>query len=571
MSFWSRVTEGPRCSTECRALVGESTGRLHAAETGLGAIPSWASARVRVRWRFVDGGAWRGSVGGSAVLACRRGRGWPAPVGGGGDDGGGGEGGRGKVGGESFERTLTVAIKPTSAKGNAFVPRLYAAAAIGDLEKDPTDDAKKQAIALSSEFSVASRHTSLLVLESQAMFKAFGLDNSRRAPTWTGEDAAESTVGASADDAPDEDADESVASSKDAFDGIGATGSVAKGGTAGPGGGGFAAPPQASPPPAPKPAQPKKAKKPASKRRPLDLDIAGGNSWEPPRRRPRPRRMIPMRRIFERKATIVTSRKVPAKAEVSKLLEAERKVQGEPNNRTAVQNLFTLYALSGNAARSSQVAERWSTKDPLDPAALTARADVAASSGNRELAIRILGSVVDVRPEDIASQKRLARLHRWAGRPELGCRHALAIAQIRSRDAKLLTQAVRCARETGMSSMGDDMLRAASKRTRAVAEATAQEEPPQGRAPWNVQGRSDVGGGWRRRLGSCDPPPGRPPRVMAGRANQVDHHRHRCEEPQSRGASARRSQKRRVRGRGGASLRSGPSQRHPDDQCCWYP
>ncbi len=378
---------------------------------------------------------------------------------------------RGKVGDKPFERTLTVALKPTSAKGNAFVPRLYAAAAIGDLEKDPSEDAKKQAVALSSEFSVASRHTSLLVLESQAMFKAFGLDNSRRAPTWTGEDAAESTVGASPDDAAsDEDADDS----KDAFDG--ASGSTASGG-GGFGQGskgessqpGFAPPPSAAPPARKSTQTAKKAKKPASARR-QDLDVLGGDPWEPPRSRPRPRRMIPMRRIFERKATIITGRKVPAKAVVSKLLEAERKVQTEPNNRTAVQDLFTLYALSGNAGRAQQVAERWSTKDPLDPAALTARADVAASSGKRELAIRILGSVVDVRPEDIASQKRLARLHRWAGRPELGCRHALAIAQIRSRDAKLLTQAVRCARETGMSSMGDDMLRAADKRTRAVAE-----------------------------------------------------------------------------------------------------
>ena len=70
------------------------------------------------------------------------------------------------------------------------MPRLYAAARIADLEREGTDDAKQSAIALSSRFNVASRYTSLLVLESAAMFKAFGLDNTRFSPEWSGEDVA---------------------------------------------------------------------------------------------------------------------------------------------------------------------------------------------------------------------------------------------------------------------------------------------------------------------------------------------------------------------------------------------
>ncbi|HKO94798.1 MAG TPA: hypothetical protein VJU61_26770, partial [Polyangiaceae bacterium] len=108
--------------------------------------------------------------------------------------------------------------------------------------------------------------------------------------------------------------------------------------------------------------------------------------------------------------------------------------------------------------RAAQDAERWSDKDPLDPDALTARADLAAQQGQRDLAIRILGSVVDVRPGDYRSQWRLARLHRWAGNPARGCRHSLAVAQLMLNDAKLVAEGVRCSREVGQSGWADDLL-----------------------------------------------------------------------------------------------------------------
>jgi hypothetical protein len=102
--------------------------------------------------------------------------------------------------------------------------------------------------------------------------------------------------------------------------------------------------------------------------------------------------------------------------------------------------------------------------------ALVARADVTASSGNREEAIRILGSVVDARPGDVQSQQRLARLHRWAGRAAVGCRHSMALAQLRERDVKALAEAVFCARQTGEGPTAEDMLSAADGETRTRAE-----------------------------------------------------------------------------------------------------
>jgi hypothetical protein len=106
----------------------------------------------------------------------------------------------------------------------------------------------------------------------------------------------------------------------------------------------------------------------------------------------------------------------------------------------------------------------------LDPEALTARADLAARSGDRDLAIRILGSVVDVRPGDVAAQRRLARLHRWQGRPEMGCRFSAALAELRPGDAKALAEAVECARENGESWLGERLLGAAEDKIRKTAE-----------------------------------------------------------------------------------------------------
>src|SRR5690606_16463860 len=62
-------------------------------------------------------------------------------------------------------------------------------------------------VALSQGYGVMSRETSLLVLESQAMFDAFGVDRSSPAPMWTGEEeidevATSGTLQVPADIAP---------------------------------------------------------------------------------------------------------------------------------------------------------------------------------------------------------------------------------------------------------------------------------------------------------------------------------------------------------------------------------
>ncbi|MBK7580416.1 MAG: FecR domain-containing protein [Myxococcales bacterium] len=393
---------------------------------------------------------------------------------------------RGKLGKEGFEQRYPIRIVASEAKGNAFVPRLFAATRITDLERETGAEAKKEAIRLSSAFDVASRFTSLLVLESEAMFKAFGLDNTRTLHQWTGEDAADATTAKGAVALAEDDADglsdkegsgplsgsmrqKSMDFGADEAPAGGGFGMGSSGATASPAKPMAKSPMPSSAPPAiaaePNPFAEEKAKKDTTRADPRSMRRPPSPPWN------RGRRMIPMRRIWERKGSVLEGRVTAKAATPSAIGLAERDVQANTNHRGALRKLFTLYAIAGDMEQARSLSERWSEKEPLDPEALTARADVAARAGDRENAIRILGSVVDVRPDDIASQKRLARLHRWAGRPAVGCRHSLALAQLRSSDASLLAEAASCGRRTGEARLTDEMLGAAEDRIRKAAEA----------------------------------------------------------------------------------------------------
>ena len=78
------------------------------------------------------------------------------------------------------------------------MPRLWASLAIDELERGGSGADRARIVALSQGYGVMSRETSLLVLESQAMFDAFGVDRHAPAATLTGEEALDeaSAIGA---------------------------------------------------------------------------------------------------------------------------------------------------------------------------------------------------------------------------------------------------------------------------------------------------------------------------------------------------------------------------------------
>lgn len=372
----------------------------------------------------------------------------------------------GDVSGQRFERRYPLRVVATEAKGNAFVPRLYAALRIADLERDGSEESRARALRLSTAFNVQSRYTSLLVLESEAMFRAFGLDNTRRAPEWSGEDDLETSVSESefaTNDAPGFE-EESMAPIPGGA-GLGTAGSGAP-----------AAAPMRAGRGAPRPSgaemadssasAPSPAKPMAQKRR----EVPPGDPLafaEPPLP---PRRMIPMRRVWQRAGEITTARTAPKSASRDAILQAEEAAARDENRRELLRKLHALLAAASDLDRAERVLERWIARDPLDPDALTARADLAARRGDRELAIRLLGSVIDARPGDVGAQRRLERLHRWAGRAALGCRHLIAASEMRPTDGELLADAVRCARQTGETHSADRLLAAASVESRRKAE-----------------------------------------------------------------------------------------------------
>ncbi|WP_437277567.1 VIT domain-containing protein [Sorangium sp. So ce375] len=398
---------------------------------------------------------------------------------------------RGRVSGERFEQTYPVTIAATTGAGNAFVPRLYAAAKIAELEETGGDAQKPAIIELSRRFSVASRFTSLLVLESEAMFKAFGLERDGITSAFTGEEQAERVSANAEGEQPDDAADKGA---EEKGDGLGAGLGLSGTGRGGGGSGWPDAAPAAkaesrtsagarpaspakpqrrfdksfdplsgpldadmpAPPPAPTaaaPAEPKPALPPDDRARRSSEEglVAAEDLW-----RPRPRRMIPMRRVFDRNVSFdATNTLAPESA--AKTAAAEAALAAAPDSRDRTAGLYALYATTGRIGEAQELTARWSGRDALDPDALIARADLAARQGERDRAARILGGLADVRPGDRSIQARLAELWDAAGRPAFACRHRVALADLAPADAKLVAAAIRCAGEGGMSELASQL------------------------------------------------------------------------------------------------------------------
>ncbi|WP_437688244.1 VIT domain-containing protein [Sorangium sp. So ce176] len=393
---------------------------------------------------------------------------------------------RGRVSGERFEQTYPVTIAAGTGAGNAFVPRLYAAAKIAELEETGGDAQKPAIIELSRRFSVASRFTSLLVLESEAMFKAFGLERDGLASAFTGEEQAERVSASAAGEQPDDAANDASAFNDDleaeapkgraeskeersqAAADLGVSGT-------GFGGGGRssldALPRRARPAPPAKAAAPMSPPRPSGPGSPfldrdLPAEIAEGDAprpaatsarppepaWQPPA----PRRMVPMRRVFDRRVSFdATNTLAPEGA--AKTATAEAALAASPDSRDRTMGLYALYATTGRLGEAQELTARWSGRDALDPDALIARADLAARQGDRDSAARILGGLADVRPGDRAVQTRLADLWDAAGRPAFACQHRVALADLAPADARLVAAAIRCAGEGGMGELASQL------------------------------------------------------------------------------------------------------------------
>jgi hypothetical protein len=398
---------------------------------------------------------------------------------------------RGKVGGDPFEARYPIDVRPSTDAGNAFVPRLYAAARISDQERTAGDKGKAELVELSRRFSVPSKFTSLLVLESEAMFKAFGIARAGHGPSWTGETVATGGVVASvASDKKDgvSDSDEvgdreekakSADTATSGFGGLAGLGALGGGRGAGP-----SAAPATKPSPAATSAPADFAPPPAPAKRPAQAEAPSGRAAQldpflddAPRFRRRPGRL--MKRIFVRHGEIVADASPPVAAEA--VAKARAAVAATPDERSKHKELAKVLARNGQLEELAESLEKWSKRDPLDFDVIVSRADLVARQGDRDESLRVLGgalaaSALDAKDAVLLAQAVAASYERL-GRAE-ACAFRITAAELKTTDADAVARAIVCERADGRSDAADawmGRLKDAAART-AVTAAIARVE-----------------------------------------------------------------------------------------------
>jgi len=383
---------------------------------------------------------------------------------------------KGKVSGEPFEAHYPIDVTAVSDEKNAFVPRLFAASTIDEKERFGTDADKPELVSLSRKYSVPSKFTSLLVLESEAMFTAFGIERAQRGAQWTGENAAATgtvvadssgTLGhgalAGADEEPAKDADKKAAMPDDLS-------SVLGGGTGqgfGSGGGGRAAataapkaqaeaawddaPSAPAPPPASRPAQARKAPTGGS------AGPWSPNPWgdeSPGWGRRRPGRW--MKRTWVRHASVADDPFVAS--DTDKVRTAREALAQAPDERGKHKALALALSHSGDLEELDRVLAKWKERDPLDADMIALESDVAIRKGDRTRAMRILSGALSSPTIAVDDASRLATSLAEAYERQgdaRACSFRVTVAELRPTDADSVARAASCERTFGRTQASD--------------------------------------------------------------------------------------------------------------------
>jgi len=376
---------------------------------------------------------------------------------------------KGTIGGQPFEQRYPLKLAVSSAAGNSFVPPLWASLAIEQLERAGHGDDRAREVALSQAYGVMSRETSLLVLESEAMFNAFGIDRPTARTTWTGESdieeaassgtiatatttpptngvgggyqLAEGHAGKKADSAGDESRDDKAKDLDRAA---------------------TKAPMHARPvPPATQPAK-----------------AARSEKSDPMAQRP----MIPMRRVWERVPS-VTAYDTVNPAITKAIGDADADLAAHPDSREAHRALVQALSYAGQIDRAKTVAAHWLDRDKLDPQALGYLADLQGRDGQREEGLRTLAGLVDLEADRVALHERMIAAYERVGRLAQACSHRIALVSLAATtDTRTAAGALRCLRTLGRDrdadivrkSLRDDAIRTDAERLATVSALPAQ-------------------------------------------------------------------------------------------------
>jgi hypothetical protein len=359
---------------------------------------------------------------------------------------------RGKLAGQPFETRIPIRVRASDGAGNAFVPRLWAAAQIDELQARGGDASRARVIELSKSYALPSRFTSLLVLESPAMARAFGVEPTAHAPLWTGDEVAtaETTTRARG------------VSGLDALGGMTTTGhdegdydrraSIAGGGF-GRLGAGTAAPSAAAE------AKPSNAT-PGKKESARPTDDLGDATATPSTKMPAVPSLRPsgqwMRREWYR--TVRFGDATESADFTRRLAEARVAVSSSPDSRDKLADLFSLSLRAGDDDEVTALMRAWSSRDPLDPRAAFGRADLAAERGDRNEALRLATGALAAHPDDVTLADELASVASLAGDERLSCALRATHAERRPTDANATAARARCLRDAGSLEIADATL-----------------------------------------------------------------------------------------------------------------
>jgi Vault protein inter-alpha-trypsin domain/von Willebrand factor type A domain len=371
---------------------------------------------------------------------------------------------RGKVAGQPFEARYPLDVRASNEPGNAFVPRLYASARVASLERTAGESARPELVQLSQRYSVPCRYTSLLVLENEAMFQAFGIDRANaKEQVFTGESVANASFASAPEPDPPADAPEGKAMSTPAKHPSGG-GSLGFGGGGaladkdGAGGGDFEESRRAARAPMrilPRmsPAAPPTASAP-SQAPAMDLSAAAQSAPALPEVAVEARTRRPVGRWMRRewfRAASIAGPTPPASNE--KVAAARAALAAAPDDRAKYKELARLLSLDGSLGELEEVVQRWTQRDPLDADLVSARSDILARHGRRDEALRVLSGVLGTvrslaAKDELALDRTLAKAYGRAGKPE-ACAFWIAAAELAPADADSVAHAAACERADG--------------------------------------------------------------------------------------------------------------------------
>jgi hypothetical protein len=414
---------------------------------------------------------------------------------------------KGKVAGQPHVERHPVELRAAATAGNAFLPRLWAQQTIEELERDGRSEDQARIVELSRRFRVLSRHTSLLVLESDAMFRAFNVERDPAAGTrWTGEEEVEAEI---------------LTANPS---GLGGRGSGLGGLGFGSGGGGVpgefgkmggksriwvkgpAAAQEAKKakasasvfdeaPSADLPFESREVPK-ASSRRSMDPestrgDLDGVFDHRPPPPRPGGRYM---RRVWYPVAEL-GAYGPRERWDAAAVDRADEALRARPDSRDRHRALVQALSRAGELERAEEMVAAWRGRDPLDAEALGWQADLLGRRGRRDEALRLLSGTVDIEPESKALHVRLAEAYERVREDALACAHRIALAEIAA-DFPSVAAAVRCERARARDDAAAgllDLLKDPGARQRAESLAASPAVRPPARGPVVVQARWAAG------------------------------------------------------------------------------